>query len=74
MSITISKTIDFDLSDVDTEDLIEELESRAKSRNTARVLSNSDWDLLTKIYEKRTIGTVFDRELDEFMWNVIGRM
>jgi hypothetical protein len=62
--------VDVDLSDFDTEDLIEELESRGSGtpdygdgKETLRVL-----------YEKRRLGQDYQTELDQLIWLGLGKI
>jgi len=74
MSHTIYKEVevDVDLSDFDTEDLLEELESREElpvdSQHSAK-------DLLTAIWLKRRTGrTDYQTELDQLIYAGIGQI
>lgn len=62
--------VDVDLSDFDTDDLIEELESRGAG--------SSDYGdgkgILTAIYEKRRLGKDYQQELDELIWVGLGKI
>lgn len=62
--------VDVDLSDFDTDDLVEELESRGAG--------GSDYgdgkDILAAIYEKRRLGKDYQRELDELIWRGLGKV
>ena len=61
--------VDVDLSEFDTDDLIEELESRG---------SGSDFgdgkEILAAIYEKRRLGKDYQTELDQLIWLGLGRV
>ena len=62
--------VDVDLSDFDTDDLIEELESRG-----AGVTDYGDGkDVLTAIYEKRRLGRDYQEELDQLIWLGLGKI
>lgn len=63
--------VDVDLTDFDTDDLIEELESRGKGME---VSSQTGTELLTAIYEKRRLGQDYQRELDELIYVGIGKI
>jgi hypothetical protein len=63
--------VDVDLNDFDTDDLIEELESRGKGFEVA---SQSGTELLTAIYLKRRLGQDYQRELDDLIYLGIGRI
>lgn len=65
--------VDVDLTDFDTDDLIEELESRGKLMSTTNNPSDNQ-ELLTSIYENRRLGKCYQRELDELIYHVLGRI
>ena len=58
--------VEVNLEDFDTEDLMEELESRGHGLDPQ--------GLLTRIYDQRKMGHSYERELDELIWQVLGRM
>ena len=62
--------VDVDLDQFDTEDLIEELESRGAG--------TSDYgdgkEVLQSIYEKRRLGQDYQQELDQLIWLGLGRV
>ncbi len=61
--------VDVDISEFDTEDLIEELELRDKYSPT---MGNSD-ELIDKIFHLRRQGKPYERELDEYLYMRTGR-
>lgn len=61
-------TIDIDLDEIETEDLISELTSRGYADPTTVN------PLITSIYEKRRFNQDFTRELDDLIYNTIGRI
>lgn len=62
-------SVDIDMSEFDTDDLIEELESRGRI-----VGGNTDnGELVNAIYEKRRLGQDYQRDLDELIFQVTGR-
>jgi hypothetical protein len=62
--------VDVDLSDFDTNDLIEELESRGSG-----VMNYGDGtDVLRAIYEKRRLGQDYQTELDQLIWLGLGKV
>ena len=64
--------VDVDLSDFDTEDLIEELESRGSSALNNE--SNAK-DLVEKIWLKRRMGNNdYQTELDKLIYTVLGKI
>jgi hypothetical protein len=61
--------VDVDLADFDTDDLIEELESRGSG-----VMDYGDGkEILQIIYEKRRLGQDYQTELDQLIWLGLGR-
>ena len=61
--------VDVDLSDFDTDDLLEELESRGSG-----VMDYGDGaDVLRSIYEKRRLGQDYQTELDQLIWLGLGK-
>jgi hypothetical protein len=70
--ITVSREvdIDIDIEDFDTDDLIEELERR----NISHSASNTDKNLLEAIYLKRRVGKDYQKELDELIYNELGKI
>jgi hypothetical protein len=63
--------VDVDLSDFDTDDLVEELESRG----AAPVESGDANELLTAIWLKRRVGrTDYQTELDHLIYAGLGKV
>ena len=62
-------SVDIDLSDIDTEDLIEELQTRRKE-----IEFEIQNELVRKIYEKRRNGQDYQEELNELIYNTVGRI
>jgi hypothetical protein len=62
--------VDVDLADFDTDDLIEELESRGSG--------GADFgdgkDMLRIIYEKRRLGQDYQLELDQLIYSGLGKI
>lgn len=71
-SIEVDTTVevDIDWEDLDTNDMIEELERR----KAIPAMSDFPDRLLERIYFKRKSGEHFDRELDDLIYQVIGRI
>jgi hypothetical protein len=62
--------VDVDLAEFDTDDLIEELESRG-----AGAADYGDGkEFLQSIYEKRRLGQDYQRELDQLIWMGLGKI
>ena len=67
----VTVEVEVDLSEFDTDDLIEELEQREMDFNTKYV----DGDLLLEtIWQKRRIGQDYQRELDDLIKGVLGKV
>ncbi len=61
--------VDVDLSDFETDDLIEELESRGSG-----TLGYGDGkEILEAIHEKRRLGKDYQQELDQLIWLGLGK-
>jgi len=62
--------VDVDLSDFETDDLIEELESRGSG-----VTNYGDGkDILNAIYEKRRLGQDYQTELEQLIYLGLGKI
>ena len=63
--------VEVDLEDFDTDDLVDELERRGRS------VSNSEYDvaeILTVVWEKRRLGKEYQRELDDLIYQALGKI
>jgi len=76
MSRYITTGVEIDLSEFDTRDLVEELESRGHdfAENDIPIGDGNGNGLLDKIYQKRRTGRNFDAELDQFLQLSLGRI
>jgi hypothetical protein len=61
--------VDVELSEFDTDDLIEELESRGAGTGEF----GDGKELLEAIYEKRRLGKDYQIELDQLIWLGLGK-
>lgn len=61
--------VEVELDDFDTDDLIEELESRGEFAN-----STGSTSILRTVYNKRRLGKDYQQELDELIYSVLGRI
>lgn len=68
----ITTEVDIDLSEFDTDDLIEELESRGESLGVSS--SANTTELLEKIWILRREGKEYQTELDSLIYNVLGKI
>ena len=67
-----SMYVEIDLTDVDDDELIDELESRSY-----KVLETSDREsigMLEKIYHLRRQGKSFEKELDAYIMDTLGKV
>ena len=62
--------VDVDLSDFETDDLIEELESRGAGATDY----GDGKDILLSIYEKRRLGRDYQVELEQLIWLGLGKV
>jgi len=69
-TISTEVEVDVDLSDFDTEDLVEELESRGHG---ATEFSDGR-EILQAIYEKRRLGRDYQSELEQLIWLGLGKV
>ena len=67
---TVEVEVDVDLGDFDTEDLVDELESRDR-----RAFNIDDVKLLVQsIYDKRMLKQDYQEDLTNLIWETIGRI
>lgn len=64
-------TVDVELDSFDDDDLIEELERRGKGLEIA---DTNGTELVEKIYQKRRLGKDYERELDQLIYLVTGKI
>lgn len=62
--------VDVDLSDFETDDLIEELESRGACATDY----GDGKEILLTIYEKRRLNRDYQQELDQLIWLGLGKV
>jgi len=65
--------VEVDLTDFETEDLIEELEDRGESMGNGTGVYDSK-ELLEQIWMLRRNGKDYQRQLDNLIYNVTGRI
>jgi hypothetical protein len=70
--ITVSREVDVDvdMEDFDTSELVEELERRGE----ASIGGDVSTQLLQEIWQKRRTGQDYQRDLDELIYNGLGRV
>jgi hypothetical protein len=70
----VTAEVEVDLSEFDTDDLIEELENRGMDYNTKYVDGEEMRLLLEKIWQKRRTGKDYQQELDGLIRGVLGKV
>jgi hypothetical protein len=70
--VTVSTDVDVYLDEIDTDDLVEELESRGIDIDLP-VGVHSMRQVLSEIFELKRNGKDFSRQLDELIYTGIGR-
>lgn len=71
--VTVSTDVDIYLDEIDTDDLIDELSSRGVDMNTKGVDGDAMRNLLSEIFQLKRTGRDFSRQLDELIYEGIGR-
>ena len=67
--------VDVDMSEFDTDDLVEELENRGLDYNTKGVDADEMRELLESIWMKRRTGNPdYQTELDRLIYGVLGKI
>ena len=72
-TVEVDINVDKILDEVDTDDLIKELERRRQDYNTVDVDGDQARALLESIYQLRRNQQPFDKPLDQLIWHVLGR-
>jgi len=72
--ITVNTDVDIDLYDIDTEDLIDELERRGKNPNDIEMINLELKEMVEKIWMNRRTGKGYQAELDQLIYNVLGKV
>lgn len=72
VSVETYVNVDVDLEEIGTDYLIEELENRGQIIGTPRYGDRTAQ--LIHIYELRRLGKSFDRELDNYIYDVLGKV
>lgn len=70
----VTAEVEVDLSEFDTDDLIEELENRGVDYNTNGVDGDEMRAVLEQIWQRRRQGQDYQYELDQLIWGVLGRV
>ena len=72
--INVTADVEVDLSDIDTDDLIDELETRGRDYNTKGVDADEMRNLLEIIWLNRRTGKDYQNELDKLIYGVLGKI
>lgn len=70
----ITTEVEIDLSDFETDDLVEELENRGYDYNTKGVDADEMRELLEKIWLNRRTGKDYQNELDKLIYDILGKV
>jgi hypothetical protein len=70
----VNVDVDIDLDDVDTDDLIQELERRGNDYNTHGVDGDEARECLERVYQLRRSGQNYDAALDQLIYHVLGKI
>ena len=73
VTASVDVSIDELLEEADTDDLIAELERRGNDYNSY-IDADEAREKLTKIWQLRREGKQYDKELDDFIYYVLGRV
>lgn len=66
--------VEIAIDDFDTDELIEELESRGIDYNTNGVDGDEMRSVLEQVWLRRRQGQDYQQELDQLIWGVLGRV
>jgi signal recognition particle GTPase len=69
--VEVWTTVDVELDDFDTDDLKEELERRGLG---ADIHPSTATELITSIYQKRRLGKDYQLELEQLIYQTIGKI
>ena len=70
VEVDTTVTVDIDWEDLDTDDMIEELERR----KAIPAMTEFPHVMIERIYFKRKSGEDYNKDLDDLIYNVIGRI
>lgn len=72
--VTTEVGVEVDISEFDTDDLIEELKNRQYDYNTNDVDADAMRELLQTIWMNRRTGKDYQSELDALIYGVLGKV
>ena len=70
----VTAEAEVDLAEFDTDDLVEELESRGYDYNTQGVDADEMRLVLESIWQRRREGKDYQTELDQLIYGVLGKI
>jgi len=70
----VTAEVEVDLSEFDTDDLIEELENRGFDYNTEGVDGDEMRELLERIWLNRRQGKDYQSDLDQLIYGILGKV
>ena len=73
-SWTLTAEVEVSLEEFDTDELIDELESRGVDYNTNGVDGDEMREVLDQIWQKRRIGQDYQAQLDKLIYGVLGKV
>ena len=72
--ITVNTDVDIYLDEIDTDDLVQELNSRGHNYSVNDVDEFGMRTILSDIFQRRRTGQDYSRQLDELIYQGIGRI
>lgn len=73
-TVYVNAEVEVDLTEFDTDDLIDELESRGVDYNTNGVDGDEMRAVLEQVWLKRRQGQDYQNDLDQLIYGVLGRV
>jgi hypothetical protein len=70
----VTAEVEVSLEEFDTDELIDELESRGVDYNTNGVDGDEMREVLDQIWQKRRIGQDYQAQLDKLIYGVLGKV
>lgn len=70
----VTTEVEVSLEEFDTDELIDELESRGVDYNTNGVDGDEMREVLDQIWQKRRIGQDYQAQLDKLIYGVLGKV
>jgi hypothetical protein len=74
VNVDVDVDIDDIISDIDTDDLLDELKRRGADYNTEGVDGDLNREILENIHQKRRLGKDYQDDLNTLIYNVLGKI